>query len=745
VSLSCASDTDCKVKLHFTNDSQHILHVNQYNVKADIPFHIYEGVTSKYFKASILNDSGNDQTKLNVDCIYSNNSRDALIVSFDASTININTDGLATEATLADTYNLLNNNIGTGGLSVSLTALNGDKITNTLLDAKRGLDVNLINDVNVVDVSLLAKQSTQADILLMAERQDLNGVKINSDHPALTTYDFVNNHVAMTMKGPTNQDIRWEIDSTNNRDGWKFTNIHTYDPDASNCYFYANGAGTGNSLNLIYSNFTSFYTVVTMDMCDSVNDCPFFVCYSYPTGTNDVIPTFAHSKWQFVLPSGSQLFQSEKVVLYYGAIPNVHSNLRHLPLVLTSIGNNGERLPTELIYLMTINTQSGRAQGKVIYMLHNAGFTALGQSREYEFSNSLERKKLANLSSTNIPVAVSNFPLPLSSVSINNFPATQPVSGTFWQATQPVSGSFYQATQPVSIVDAVAVSNNSLTDMSFYDTGTYGKLLKVLLPELTNVHIMATESDIPVSGSFYQATQPVSISDIVAVSGSFYQATQPVSGTVDTHMYANSSANNQIKVHCDNQGYLLTGIVDVSENRVTTSAVNGSRGLDVNVVNGTSTTPLYTRALTSSDVVSSNVKSGSGTAITSTVVSTKTGLDVNVCNSLSNAPLYCTPGVDIGSNVNTGWNNSSLTASSVSSVIDIQWSRTVSVLCRASGTGTLVIQVSVDNTNFYTTTATITLSGTADSVINYSDIGARYIRLKSNSIVSGVYATICGK
>jgi hypothetical protein len=488
VSLSCASDTDCKVKLHFTNDSQHILHVNQYNVKADIPFHIYEGVTSKYFKASILNDSGNDQTKLNVDCIYSNNSRDALIVSFDASTININTDGLATEATLADTYNLLNNNIGTGGLSVSLTALNGDKITNTLLDAKRGLDVNLINDVNVVDVSLLAKQSTQADILLMAERQDLNGVKINSDHPALTTYDFVNNHVAMTMKGPTNQDIRWEIDTTNNRDGWKFTNIHTYDPDASNCYFYANGAGTGNSLNLIYSNFTSFYTVVTMDMCDSVNDCPFFVCYSYPTGTNDVIPTFAHSKWQFVLPSGSQLFQSEKVVLYYGAIPNVHSNLRHLPLVLTSIGNNGERLPTELIYLMTINTQSGRAQGKVIYMLHNAGFTALGQSREYEFSNSLERKKLANLSSTNIPVAVSNFPLPLSSVGINNFPASQPVS------------------------------NDSLTNMSFYDTGITGKLLKVLLPELTNVHIMATEEDIPVSGTFWQPTQPVSIVDTVAVS-----------------------------------------------------------------------------------------------------------------------------------------------------------------------------------------------------------------------------------
>ena len=639
---------------------------------------------------------------------------------------------------------------GSTGLNLQSTQL---EVLSGITSGFDLLHSDLTNEltVNLVDVSNLNLESTQANILLLAELQDLSGVKINLDHPSLTSYDFNNNHVVMTMKDPTNQDIRWEIDSTNNRDGWKFTNIHNYDPDASNCYFYANNAGTGNSVNLLYQNFTSFYAVVTMDMCDSVNDCPFFVCYSYPTGTNDVIPTFAHSKWQFVLPSGSQLFQSEKVLLYYGAIPKVHSNLRHLPLALTSIGNNGERLPTELIYLMTINTQSGRTQGKVIYMLHNAGFIALNIGREYEFSNSLERKQLANLSATNIPVAVSNFPLPLSSVGINNFPATQPVSISDTVAVSiadavSVSGSFYQTTQPISIADTVAISiaDTVAVSGSFYQT----------------TQPISIADTVAVSGSFYQTTQPISIADTVAVSGSFYQTTQPisiadtvaVSGTIafsntviDTHIYANSSSNNQIKVHCDNQGYLLTGIVDVSENRVTTSAVNGSRGLDVNVINGTSTTPLYTRALTSSDVVSSNVKSGSGTAITSTVVSTKTGLDVNVCNSLSNAPLYCTPGVDVGSNVNTGWSNSSLTAASVSTAIDIQWAKSVSVLCRASGIGTLVIQVSVDNTNFYTTTTTITLAGTSDTVVNYNDIGARYIRLKSNSIVAGVYATICAK
>jgi hypothetical protein len=50
-------------------------------------------------------------------------------------------------------------------------------------------------------------------------------------------------------------------------------------------------------------------------------------------------------------------------------------------------------------------------------------------------------------------VTVTNFPAtqPVSgTIGVNNFPATQPVSGTFWQATQPVSGTFWQATQPIS-------------------------------------------------------------------------------------------------------------------------------------------------------------------------------------------------------------------------------------------------------------------------------------------------------
>ncbi len=60
--------------------------------------------------------------------------------------------------------------------------------------------------------------------------------------------------------------------------------------------------------------------------------------------------------------------------------------------------------------------------------------------------------------------------------------------------TVPVTGTFYQATQPVS--GSLSVSNT-----------------------------------VPVTGTFFQATQPVSIAATVPVSGTFFQTTQPVSCT----------------------------------------------------------------------------------------------------------------------------------------------------------------------------------------------------------------------
>jgi hypothetical protein len=114
-----------------------------------------------------------------------------------------------------------------------------------------------------------------------------------------------------------------------------------------------------------------------------------------------------------------------------------------------------------------------------------------------------------NLSTTNVPIPVdgSSVTQPVSisgtvpisgSVSITGTPnvaVTNTPTVTVGNASIPVTGTFYQTTQPVSL--AVAPTT-------------------------------------PVTGTFYQATQPVSIATMptTPVTGTFYQATQPISGSV---------------------------------------------------------------------------------------------------------------------------------------------------------------------------------------------------------------------
>lgn len=102
-----------------------------------------------------------------------------------------------------------------------------------------------------------------------------------------------------------------------------------------------------------------------------------------------------------------------------------------------------------------------------------------------------------------IPAGVT---IPISgSVSILNFPASQAVTGTFWQAVQPVSGPLTNAELRASPVPVSGL--------------------------LTDVQLRA--SAVPVSGVFFQAVQPV--------SGTFFQTTQPVSGTITANIGTSGS------------------------------------------------------------------------------------------------------------------------------------------------------------------------------------------------------------
>lgn len=124
-----------------------------------------------------------------------------------------------------------------------------------------------------------------------------------------------------------------------------------------------------------------------------------------------------------------------------------------------------------------------------------------------------------------------------ANVNVTN--ASIPVTGTFWQATQPVSASSLP-------LPSGAATETTLSAMS-------GKLPSALGPQASASSLSvtpATGATFPVSGTFWQATQPISgtvtatqatgsnlhvtvdSAPTTAVTGTFWQATQPVSGTV---------------------------------------------------------------------------------------------------------------------------------------------------------------------------------------------------------------------
>jgi hypothetical protein len=146
---------------------------------------------------------------------------------------------------------------------------------------------------------------------------------------------------------------------------------------------------------------------------------------------------------------------------------------------------------------------------------------------------------------------------------------TTPVTGTFWQATQPVSLT------STTVTGSVAVTNAGLSNIPAVGQALAAASLPVILPAATittltppaaiigyaleaghlatidtktpalgqttmtasvPVTLASNQSALPVTGTFFQGTQPVSLATAptTPVTGTFWQATQPVSLTSTT-------------------------------------------------------------------------------------------------------------------------------------------------------------------------------------------------------------------
>lgn len=114
----------------------------------------------------------------------------------------------------------------------------------------------------------------------------------------------------------------------------------------------------------------------------------------------------------------------------------------------------------------------------------------------------------------------------LTDAQLRSAPLT--VSGTVG-ISGTVSGTFFQATQPVSIASMPSTPV----------TGTFWQATQPVSGTVT-----VGNASLAVTGTFFQATQPVSIASMPStpVTGTFWQATQPVSGTVAVSNFPASQA-----------------------------------------------------------------------------------------------------------------------------------------------------------------------------------------------------------
>ena len=133
---------------------------------------------------------------------------------------------------------------------------------------------------------------------------------------------------------------------------------------------------------------------------------------------------------------------------------------------------------------------------------------------------------------TSTTVTVSSLPaLAAGTAQIGSVTAsisgTVPVSGTFFQATQPVSGTFFQATQPVSLA-STTVTVSSMPAVS--GTVTLGAGTAQIGSVTASI-----SGTVPVSGTFFQATQPASLASLPSLAAGTNQigsVTASISGTV---------------------------------------------------------------------------------------------------------------------------------------------------------------------------------------------------------------------
>ena len=186
-------------------------------------------------------------------------------------------------------------------------------------------------------------------------------IPIEERDEVLTVYAYENNAQVYADGQPGVKDPSVLI-----RDGWYFKN--SIAGQKINWYYF-DGTTQGTAT---LGDFKSSYAVMTFDAVSSAA-APIIAIYTFPTGTGDVIPGFAHSRIIYDGVMTPTPTAGKQYLVYAGENPPVRPDLPRISLALVPSLSIGDKLPTEQILTISFGSSSGAGVNQVQYAVETLG------------------------------------------------------------------------------------------------------------------------------------------------------------------------------------------------------------------------------------------------------------------------------------------------------------------------------------------------------------------------------------
>ena len=246
--------------------------------------------------------------------------------------------------------------------------------TSLLNEAKVYTDAEKARAITAEAAEALARETADsaldARILPIEKRYQVNRLSV-----------YENNAQAYADGQPGIEDPSGQL-----RNGWYYTNAAA---GQKINWYYFDGI---NNATVTLGNLSA-YAVMTFD---SLSSMPILGVYTKPTGSGDVIPSFAHSRVSYTVSSAG-LVTGKKYLVYFGENPTVHPELPRVQLAKSTTSSAGSQSATEEVLTVSFGSNSGASVNSVKFMTESLGIWSSSYKHEVE----LKIRRASQLSLSN--------------------------------------------------------------------------------------------------------------------------------------------------------------------------------------------------------------------------------------------------------------------------------------------------------------------------------------------------------